>query len=674
MSKKLTRREFLKVAAVTSAVAIPAATGYGLLHSVEGEYPEEASPYVPAEELHLEAPQENKLGIPILVLFNETSANPFGKYLGEILLAEGLNCFTMTSLSELRRLALERFDIVLLAEGSLNPEQIQSLERFVWNGGRLVAMRPDVGLSSMMGIMVESSEIEDGYLQVVEGHPITAGIEKQSMQFHGKAYLYQLAGAEPLAWISPAAEVEPLFPAVTMNRYGSGVAVAWAYDLAKSVALTRQGNPILSRSFNTEEEGFRPVNMFENWVDLDRIQIPQADEQQRLLTNVLLQAGARRKPVPRVYYFPSQANGLFIVTGDSHGNPSSAIDKILPEVEAYQGHMSIYYTAFPEPKLKRAVKKLACPLKDLPLLHRLVEGYLKAPTPRDVRNWRERGHEFGIHPYVEEGLQSGWEKYWNEFTAMGYGPVSQTARTHRIQWKGWVETAKVQASYGIELNLDYYHWGEMFRDSKGEWLFGHFTGSALPMRFIDENGQILQIYQQLTQIADDHMLDLFFGGVAKLPVPQAVEIAQDQIQRSLDHFPAVFVGQFHVDPYAVEEVSEVKEERFLNGILSFATSKGMPLWTAEKLLHFSKSRAQIQMRNIQWLEERKLLTLDVASPEGQGYDFELLLPCFETLAIKSVSVNGQETEVNERQLAGLKYCGLRISAGESQVRAIYEAL
>jgi hypothetical protein len=41
-----------------------------------------------------------------------------------------------------------------------------------------------------------------------------------------------------------------------------------------------------------------------DWIDFNKISIPQADEQQRLLANLILLMNMRRKPLPRFWYFP----------------------------------------------------------------------------------------------------------------------------------------------------------------------------------------------------------------------------------------------------------------------------------------------------------------------------------------------------------------------------------
>ena len=52
--------------------------------------------------------------------------------------------------------------------------------------------------------------------------------------------------------------------------------------------------------------------------------IPQADEQQRLLANLIGTMNLDRKPLPRFWYFPNSAKAVVVATGDDHGNGGTA--------------------------------------------------------------------------------------------------------------------------------------------------------------------------------------------------------------------------------------------------------------------------------------------------------------------------------------------------------------
>ncbi len=61
-----------------------------------------------------------------------------------------------------------------------------------------------------------------------------------------------------------------------------------------------------------------------NWIDLSKVAIPQADEQQRLLVNLLGTLTADKKPIPRFWYLPRGVKAAVIMTGDDHANGATA--------------------------------------------------------------------------------------------------------------------------------------------------------------------------------------------------------------------------------------------------------------------------------------------------------------------------------------------------------------
>ena len=57
----------------------------------------------------------------------------------------------------------------------------------------------------------------------------------------------------------------------------------------------------------------------------------------------------------------------------------------------------------------------------------------------------------------------------------------------------------MQLANGIRLDTSYYYW-------PGDWVQntpGHFTGSAMPMRFADLDGSLIDVYQVVTQMTDE---------------------------------------------------------------------------------------------------------------------------------------------------------------------------
>ena len=59
-------------------------------------------------------------------------------------------------------------------------------------------------------------------------------------------------------------------------------------------------------------------------IDFTKVAIPQADEQQRFLWNIILNLNAAKKPLPHFWYFPRMLKAVVIMTGDDHGNNGTA--------------------------------------------------------------------------------------------------------------------------------------------------------------------------------------------------------------------------------------------------------------------------------------------------------------------------------------------------------------
>ena len=147
------------------------------------------------------------------------------------------------------------------------------------------------------------------------------------MQYHGPADLYDLSGAEAVATLYSNATAATTNPAVTLNSVGQngGQAAAFTYDLTASIVAMRQGNQAWAGQERDGQSPIRSDDLYfgaatKDWVDLSKVSVPQADEQQRLLANLIQVTNRDKKPLPRFWYFPRSLKAVVIGTGDDHGN------------------------------------------------------------------------------------------------------------------------------------------------------------------------------------------------------------------------------------------------------------------------------------------------------------------------------------------------------------------
>src|SRR5262249_17651291 len=243
-----------------------------------------------------------------------------------------MNEFLATDISRVTATTLAAYDVVLLGDIALTPAQVSMFSNWVNGGGNLIAMRPDRQLATLLGLTDAGATGTDRYLLISQTGP-GVGIVNQTIQFHGTADAYSTAGASVIATLYQTATVATPWPAVTLRASGLGSAAAFTYDLARSVIYTRQGNPTWSAQ---RRDGLTPIrsdNLFfgaaafdpePDFVDFSKIQIPQADEQQRLLVNLILAMNANKKPLPRFWYLPAGFLAAVVMTGDDHANGGTA--------------------------------------------------------------------------------------------------------------------------------------------------------------------------------------------------------------------------------------------------------------------------------------------------------------------------------------------------------------
>ena len=162
-----------------------------------------------------------------------------------------------------------------------------------------------------------------------------AGIVGQTIQFHGVADRYTLNGATAIATLYSNATTATASPAVTLRSVGSngGQAAAFTFDLNRSIVYTRQGNPAWAGQDRDGVGDLRSNDLFygaaagdpqPDWLDTNKIGIPQADEQQRLLANLVTLMNRDKMPLPRFWYLPRDEKAALVMTGDDHASGGTA--------------------------------------------------------------------------------------------------------------------------------------------------------------------------------------------------------------------------------------------------------------------------------------------------------------------------------------------------------------
>lgn len=512
-------------------------------------------------------------GGPILVI--TSSSSTFGKYYAEILRTEGLNEFAVMDIGSVTATTLTAYDVVILAPAVLTAGQVSMFSTWVTAGGRLIAMQPDAQLNSLLGLTSAGSTLSNAYLLVDTSTLYGNGIVNQVIQFHGAANRYTLSGASSLATLYTNFTTATPNPAVTVRSVGTsgGQAAAFAYDLATSIVYMRQGNPAWAAQ---ERDGTSPIRSDDkffgaaigdpqpDWVDLNaEVAVPQADEQQRLLANLIFQMNLAKKPLPRFWYFPRGKKAVVIMTGDDHGNGGTA------------GRFDQYIAASPA----------GCNVANWECIRSTSYIYVE---PQNLSNaqaasYVAQGFEVGLHintncaDFTPASLDTFYSQQTSGFTsAYPSVPPLMTERHHCIAWSDWITAAKTELKYGMRLDTSYYFWPPGWVQNRP----GHFTGSAMPMRFADLDGTLINVYNATTQMTDESGQTYPFTSDALLSAAVG---------------PQGYYGAFTVNAHTDSASNPVSD-----GALSSALSRSVPIVSSLQMLKWLDGRNSSSFGSVAW--------------------------------------------------------------------------
>ncbi len=561
-------------------------------------------------------------GGPILVVTSGSAS--FGKYYAEILRTEGLNAFAVADISTLTPGTLAAYDVVVLAKMPLSAAQVTVLTNWVSGGGNLIAMAPDAQLAGLLGITAVGSSISNGYLLVDTSTSPGNGIVNQTIQFHGAADLYNLNGATRLATLYSNASTPTANPAVTLRAYGSGRAAAFTYDLAASIVQTRQGNPAWAAQ---ERDGFAPIRSNDkfygnktgdvqaDWVDPNKIAIPQADEQQRLLANLIIQMNMTRKPLPRFWYFPNGKKAVVVMTGHDRGNGGTA------------GRFEQF----------KAAKPSSCNLANWECVR--ATSYLYTGTPlsdAQAAQYVADGFELGIPistgcaDYDPVSLESLYTQQLQDWTAKYTSvPAPATQRHHCAVWSDWTTGADVQANHGMRLDTSYSFYPPSWVNNTP----GLFTGSAVPMRFARLDGAFTDVYMAATQMSDDS------GQV----YPFTIDTLLDRALGSEGYF-----GAYTVNAQTDDAASPVAD-----AVLGSALARDVPVVSARQMLTWLDARNASSFGSFNW--NGSALSFTVARDPGAN-GLQAMLPTrVGAQALSSITRAGSPVSFTVQAIKGVEY-------------------
>jgi hypothetical protein len=587
-------------------------------------------------------PPTQGYGGPILIVSNAN--NLFSSYAAEILRAEGLTEFSVKDISSLTIGSLGNFDVIILGEMSVSPDQLTALSNWVNDGGTLITFKPNASLTSLLGITASSGTLSNKYLQVKTGAGPGEGITHETIQFHGDANLHTLNGATSIATLFTDAATATSNPAVTTFNVGThgGKAIAFTYDLPKSIIYTRQGNPAWA---GQERDGQAPIrsddlffglpqNTGTDWVDFNKIAIPQADEQQRLLANIIIQSNLHRKPLPRLWYLPKGLKAAIVMTGDDHATNGTT------------GRFNHYLSLGPNSPEDVA---------DWNSIRGTSYIYPNTPmTNAQAVAFESQGFEIALHPntactnYTEASLNNTINSQSSTFSSTFPGlsaPV--TNRTHCLVWSDWASHAKVEVGHGMRLDVNYYYWPAQWVQNRP----GMFTGSGMPMRFADTDGSLIDCYQVTTQMTDESGIN--FSDFCNQLLDKAI---------GPEGFYGTFCANMHTD--SANHIGS-------SSIIASAMAHKVPVISSKQLLAWTDGRNNSSFADIVWNNSE--LSFRINAPSGARNLNGMLPRSIEGAELISITRDGVSVLSDIETIKGIEYAFFNVAVGSHVYVANYNA-
>ena len=574
-------------------------------------------------------------GGPILIVTDPS--NPFSEYYAEILLAEGLNEFDSQPISKVSSTVLAKYDVVILGQIALSAGQVSMISDWVNAGGKLIAMRPDRQLAGLLGINATGPTLSEGYVLMNTGSSPGIGIVAQPIQFHGAADCYTILNANSLAVLYSNTQTATSNPAVTLRTVGTngGQAAAFAFDLAKSIVQTRQGNPAWAGQERDGQPPIRSDDLFygaasfdpqPNWVDLNKVAIPQADEHQRYLANLIVSMESARMLLPRFWYFPNGYRAAVVMTGDDHGNGGTV------------GRFSQYVALSSSNGSTANWSNIR------------ATSYIYPSTVisnAQAAALDSAGFEIALHlntdcaDYTRSSLEQMFAIQLGQFDSTYPSlPLPVTHRVHCVAWSGYTTMAEVELLNGIRLDTSYYYWPASWVADKP----GFFTGSAMPMRFATTGGDALDVYQAATQMTDE----------SGQSFPNTIDSLLDLAVGPNGYYGA-FVANMHTD-----KIASAGSE----WIVSSAMRRGVPVISARQLLKWCDARTLSSILPLSW-SQGILSFLVKGNAAAQGN--EVMIPVLKGDKVNSVSFNGTTIPYTLRGVKGVQYAALPALSGSYRI-------
>ncbi len=563
---------------------------------------------------------------PQIGLVRGEPLNPFAGYASEILDCIGIS---YTWIGRKEDFGFEG-DLILIPNVNLSREMLKFVTSWARSGKPMIAFRPTGELLELFGLRLSESRTfawPDRYIRWNDG---------QVLQYHGPCDLLEPERAEAEAQVQWDLHSPPSRHPAVVRLEGDSRRAAFAFDLAQSVVLSRQGrSDQAGDGTNPDPDGdgmFKPNDLFVNHLDPALKDVPQVDILLEKLSEIISWA-IHPTPVMRIWHLPEGNTSAAIMSGDSDGCP-----------------LDVMYSAFE-----------LCESYGAPYTLFLMEDQFESLKPSDVEDLKRRRHNVALHPWLNgrpdpRSFRKYLSRAFSDFRER-YGYVPSAVRNHSLIIAGWTDTQEELSDIGVRLDMN---WCPV-RFFQG----GFLAGSARPMRFCRKDGTVLPIFQQPTFTSDDvvlHDKSLF----PRMTTSQAVAYTR-RLLETLRETSGIYLPGFH--PIYIRGASVCTRD-WIKETMGMIRDMGMPFLSADEWADFNLERRAITAVR---------MDLDPQSaPPGTDYAYQLStevgarsITLVFPQGYRSIWIEGQRHRLSESRWCGTEVAWHSLSLDPRSKSTIY---
>lgn len=479
-------------------------------------------------------------------------------YLAEILHAFGLCFVERGSIQQ----ADPRTDLILLTRGA-DPSGI---EAFLHAGGSVIAIHPDESLERLAGL-VRQREVP-GPWRMRLSQPVCYGARGEPLWTFGPLRLYEPKyGPNVHTFLFDPDNFQSETIGIIECAVGAGKLIVFAYDPAQCIARLRQGDPSRANFLPPGLPTPRATFLHQADPPEDTAWRPTADLHAQCLCEMVRRALGANGPVPTLWHIPEGHPSILLFSGDEDASAQEANDRQMRDVESFGGAMSLY----------------------------VIHGNTSI-TREHIAEYTRRGHTISVHPDL---LSTAKRSPGDQLARAGqevrsfqekFGQPVRTLRNHHYMWPGYVDLPEVweRLGVGMDANTTATLYGMSL--ASGPYVNIH---SAVPLRFVRQDGSLIDVFQQPTHINDDIISHPRKAASEKYTPEQWDWIVERLLDDATRYFHGPICANFHPCNY----VDFSGEHGRL--LMRRVRERGLPIWSLDRWHDWWRARSTWRTMSIE---------------------------------------------------------------------------